>query len=118
MKLTLIAIVATVITANVINGPDAELEPSVLNEVEHAISRAKMPKKPQAATGDIFGTNGLSRTAMAVKLVSSQTAEGSWLVNGTNFTAEAISILSYLGGVDSTEKFSIISEGSEKKDQR
>jgi len=117
MKLALLAIAAA-ITANVINGPDAELEPSVLNEVEHAISRAKPAEKPHPVAGDVFGTNGLSRTAIALKLVSSQTADGTWLVNGTNFTAEAVRILSHMGGIDSAADFSIILRDSEKKDQR
>ena len=94
-----LAILAVAITANVINGPDA-LEPSVFNEVEHALARA--PGDTNAvvrAAGDVFATNGLSATAIAVRLVSLQKADGSWRVGGTNFTHEAVAILESVSGL-------------------
>jgi len=90
---------AAALTVQIAADPDGVLEPSVLNEVEHAIDRA-----PSCATnappvcGDVFATNGLSATAIAVSLVSRQDKDGNWMVNGTNFTAEAVRILSLLAG--------------------
>ena len=75
--------------------PDGPLEPSVLNEVEHALGRAPVcATNAPAVFGDIFATNGLSATAVAVSLVSKQDKSGEWIVNGTNATSEAVAILS------------------------
>ena len=76
--------------------PDGPLEPSVLNEVEHALGRVPACCKTNepAAFGDIFATNGLSASAIAISLVSRQDKDGKWIVNGTNATIEAVSILS------------------------
>ena len=46
-----------------------------------------------AVPGDIFGTNGLSATEIAIKLVSSQRADGRWLSGTNDVTATAIQIL-------------------------
>ena len=46
-----------------------------------------------AVPGDIFGTNGLSATEIAIKLVSSQRADGRWLSGTNDVTAAAIQIL-------------------------
>ena len=96
---------AVTITAQVINGPDAVLEPSVLNEVEHALAMVPQDETNAAvrATGDVFSTNGLSATAIAVKLVSAQRSDGRWLVNGTNCTQVAVAILAELAGGRETE---------------
>ena len=88
---------AVTITANVINGPDT-LEPSVVNEVEHALSRAPAATERLPFAGDVLSTNGLSATEVAIRLVSLQKADGSWIVNGTNVTAEAVRILEGLVG--------------------
>ena len=97
------------------------LEPSVRNEVDHALSlaaAAMSTNSPAAAVstpshiaqpttnafvfvasptnavpGDIFGTNGLSATEIAIKLVSSQRADGRWLSGTNDVTAAAIQIL-------------------------
>lgn len=114
------------------------LEPSVRNEVDHALSlaaAAMSTNSPAAAStpspfaiaatnsptaaastsspiaqpttnafafvasptnavpGDIFGTNGLSATEIAIKLVSSQRADGRWLSGTNDVTAAAIQIL-------------------------
>ena len=95
------------------------LEPSVRNEVDHALSlaaAAMSTNSPAAAApspfaiaatnafafvasptnavpGDIFGTNGLSATEIAIKLVSSQRADGRWLSGTNDVTATAIQIL-------------------------
>ena len=92
-------LLAVTITANVINGPDA-LEPSVLNEVEHALSRAPADTNAvRRAGGDVFATNGLSAAAVAIRLVSLQKADGRWVVGGTNFTHEAVAILEGVSGL-------------------
>ena len=96
-----LAILAVTITANVINGPDT-LEPSVLNEVEHALAVAPADTNaPVRAAGDVFATNGLSITAIAVRLVSLQKSDGRWRVSGTNFTHEAVRILESVSGLTS-----------------
>ena len=87
------------------------LEPSVRNEVDHALSLAAAASTPgpiaqpttnafafvvaptNAVPGDIFGTNGLSATEIAIKLVSSQRADGRWLSGTNDVTATAIQIL-------------------------
>ena len=78
--------------------PDGPLEPSVMNEVVHALGRAPecCATNAPVAFGDIFATNGLSASAVAVSLVSRQGSDGRWIVDGTNATAEAVSILSSL----------------------
>ena len=95
---TMLAILAATITVQIVNDSGATLEPSVANEVEHALSRAAAVTNlpPVAVKGDVFGTNGLSAADVAVSLVSRQDAKGRWVVNGTNFTAEAVGILSSL----------------------
>ena len=79
--------------------PDGPLEPSVQNEVDHAVAlgerwlaahgnAARSASAPyQAAVagrppcqGDLFSTNGLTRDRIAIKLISSQRAGGWWLV--------------------------------------
>jgi len=67
--------------------PDGPLEPSVRNEVDHAVAlgeqwlAAHAPKSGACVPfGDLFATNGLTRERIAIKLVSSQRAEGWWLV--------------------------------------
>lgn len=92
----------------------AMLEPSIQNEVDHAISSAERwlgknaslsgciyetssngVKKVSAMAQKVFdSTNGLSRTRIAVKLISSQRGEG-WWVCSTNAapTRAAVQIL-------------------------
>ena len=69
------------------------LEPSVENEVEHALSRAPTSRVerlsvPAEAFYRLYETNGLSATARAIELVSAQRADGRWTV-GTNDVTEA-----------------------------
>lgn len=104
------------------------LEPSVRNEVDHALSAAPA-EAWTAATNDVptsavllpacpfcgsrplppaadpqrpvpllpnpdwFGTNGLSATAIALKLVSAQGADGRWYVGTNDVTVTALRIL-------------------------
>lgn len=84
---------AAAISAELIGNPDVPGE-SVLNEVEHALSRAPADTNANLCAGrDVFATNGLSASAVAVRLVSLQGGDGRWMVNGTNFTHEAVGIL-------------------------
>ena len=104
------------------------LEPSVRNEVDHALAAAPA-EAWTAATNDVptsavllpacpfcgsrplppaadpqrpvpllpnpdwFGTNGLSATAIALKLVSAQGADGRWHVGTNDVTVTALRIL-------------------------
>lgn len=79
------------------------LEPSVRNEVDHALSIAPAVTNPPPAVvsnllvlasgGGIFATNGLSRTAIAIRLVSSQKRDGRWFVGTNDVTFAALEIL-------------------------
>ena len=96
--------------------PDGPLEPSVQNEVDHAIAlgerwlaAAASARRPYqgggtnaaaAASarrpdqGDLFATNGLTREGIAIKLSSSQRAGGWWLMEtNTAPTRLAVDIL-------------------------
>ena len=95
MKILPIALAAT-FTVPIINDSGYTLEPSVINEVEHALDRAPTNPPPLNVSYDIFGTNGLSASDIAIKLVSCQDSDGCWKVNSTNATSEAIKILSLL----------------------
>ena len=68
------------------------LEPSIQNEVDHAISRAPT-NMPETAVSADFGTNGLNRSAIAIKLVSTQKSSGRWFIGTNDVTAAAIRIL-------------------------
>ena len=64
--------------------PDGPLEPSVQQEVDHAVDLAEAWLATRQAdtntvSGDLFGTNGLTREAVALRLVSRQRGEGWWL---------------------------------------
>ncbi len=70
------------LTAQPLVGEDV-LEPSVLNEVDHALARAPTNAPPALALPDLpaahpFFTNGLSRAEQALRLVSAQRADGRW----------------------------------------
>ncbi len=79
------------------------LEPSVQNEVDHALAIAPVVTNPPpcvvlnllktAANGDIFATNGLSRTAIAIRLVSSQKRDGRWFIGTNDVTFSVLEIL-------------------------
>ena len=92
---------------------DDVLEPSIRNEVDHALSRAA---KGASSEGDVRAreagcpavrletrsfavavppawTNGLSATAIAIKLVSAQRADGRWLAGTNDVTRSAVEIL-------------------------
>jgi len=81
---------AAVITAQPLVNEDV-LEPSVMNEVEHAIARAPTNAPPTELLP--VSTNGLSCTQLAIRLVSSQGADGRWLVGTNDVTAAAVRLL-------------------------
>lgn len=95
------ALLAAVFALRALPQDEAPLEPSVQNEVDHALSRAERWLARQARRDgdvlpqdDLFGTNGLSRAEIALALVSSQRGEG-WWVTPTNTvpTRTAVHIL-------------------------
>ena len=67
------------------------LEPSVCNEVEHALARAPTNAPPTRLLP--VDTNGMSRTAIAIALVSSQKGDGRWRVGTNDVTAAAVDVL-------------------------
>ena len=81
---------AVSITAQPLVNEDV-LEPSVCNEVRHALSLA--PTNTSVATVLPAWTNGLNRTQVAIRLVSAQRADGRWLVGTNDVTASAVEIL-------------------------
>ena len=103
VSLATVAFASPNATVQVIADPDGPLEPSVRNEVEHALGRVPETDLTRTnatnapcAFGDIFATNGMSASEMAISLVSRQGRDGRWIVNGTNATVEAVAILSGL----------------------
>ena len=79
-------VLAVSVTAQPLVNEDV-LEPSVRNEVRHALSLA--PTNTPASTTLPVSTNGLNRTQVAIRLVSAQKADGRWLV-GTNDVTSAV----------------------------
>ncbi len=70
------------------------LEPSVENEVEHAIEKARRATTAPAPTKEARefvanATNGLDKTAIALRFVSTQKADGRWF-DGTNDVTRAV----------------------------
>ena len=84
---------AAVITAQPLVNED-ELEPSVRNEVRHALSVA--PTNVPPATALPIPTNGLNRTQIAIGLVSAQKGDGRWFVGTNDVTSAAIELLKEL----------------------
>ena len=84
---------AAVITAQPLVNEDV-LEPSVRNEVRHALSLAPT-NAPASATLPLV-TNGLNRTQIAIGLVSAQKADGRWLVGTNDVTFAAVELLKEL----------------------
>ena len=102
IRFLLAAASAATISAQPIADGDV-LEPSVENEVEHALSAipagaidASRDSRAFAATNDVFSTNGLDATQTAIKIVSLQNSEGRWIVGTNDFTAVAADILKRL----------------------
>ena len=85
------AVLAVSLTAQPLVNEDV-LEPSVRNEVRHALSLA--PANALATTSvPSAWTNGQNRTEVAVRLVSAQRADGRWFVGTNDVTAAAVEVL-------------------------
>ena len=88
------------------------LEPSVLNEVEHALERAEaltpapVPSAASAAFAKLYETNGLSKANAAVALVSSQRADGRWFEGTNDVTHAAAGVLRRLAGLEAPQSVS------------
>ena len=84
-----------VLTAQPLASEDV-LEPSIANEVEHALSLVPTNAVPPSAAGAefarLYATNGMSATARAIALVSAQ-KDGCWYWRGTNVTPVAVELL-------------------------
>ena len=83
----------SVLTAQPLVNEDV-LEPSVRNEVDHALSMA--PTNAPASQLLPFSTNSLDRTQIAVRLVSGQRSDGRWTVGTNDVTAAAVELLKSL----------------------
>ena len=81
---------AVTITAQPLVNEDV-LEPSVRNEVRHALSLA--PTNTPPAMIPPAWTNGQNRTQIAIRLVSAQRADGRWLVGTNDVTSAAVELL-------------------------
>lgn len=92
MQLPLLAltIAATVVVQPLVDSD--VLEPSVQNEVSHALARAPAPQ-PSTLNLQPFPTNGMSRTDIAIRLVSEQKSDGRWFVGTNDVTAAAVDLL-------------------------
>ena len=92
-----IAVVAVEFDMRQIARADGPLEPSLLNEADHAVARAEAwlrlhpPQCTNAVPGDILGTNGLAAADTAIRLVSSQKGAG-WWVTPTNAAPTMLAI--------------------------
>ena len=93
---TLLVLAVTIVAQPLVN--EDVLEPSVLNEVEHALAVA--PKAQATANGvpefltDV--TNAANRTQLAIRLVSRQGADGRWRQGTNDVTAAAVRLLEEL----------------------
>ena len=84
MKSGLAILFAASLSIQPLPQPDGPLEPSVQNEVDHAVALGERWLVAVAGSpscpGDLFATNGLTRERIALKLISSQRAGGWWLM--------------------------------------
>ena len=106
MNALLSIFLAVVVTAQPLPNEEV-LEPSVRNEVDHALRVASTNAVPPTVAGlhfaRLYETNGMSATARAISLVSSQ-KDGCWYWQGTNVTPVAVGLLRELQGTESACK--------------
>lgn len=102
VSITVTAVTIAAIEIGTIASEDV-LEPSIQNEVDHALSRSSAFDEPatnvtacasstnSASFANIPSswTNGMNATAKAIKLISLQNAEGRWL-DGTNDVTRSV----------------------------
>jgi len=81
---------AAVITAQPLVNDDVP-EPSVVNEIEHALARAPTNAPPTELSP--VATAGLGRAQLAIRLVSAQGADGRWRIGTNDVTAAAVRLL-------------------------
>ncbi len=84
MKCVLAMLFAAAFAVRPLPRADGPLEPSIQNEVDHALDRAAAWLGRHADTNafpqdDLFKTNGLPRERIALRLVSAQRGAGWWL---------------------------------------
>lgn len=95
MKLLATAIFALTLSVEPLSDENF-LEPSVQNEVDHALSIAPEDAPPVNAAlkaEDPLKTNSLSKTAIAIALVSAQNSDGRWTSGTNDVTRLAVEIL-------------------------
>lgn len=92
MKTALLTAIGIAIYAEPLANSDF-LEPSVRGEVDHALDIAPTNLVASAKTGCWFKTNNLSRSEIAIKIVSLQKSDGRWLDGTNDVTAAAVEIL-------------------------
>ena len=100
MKSAALLLAAAALYAPPAVSPDV-LEPSVQNEVDHALDMAPTnltaaASETAAEEADVFGTNGLTRTEIAIRLVSSQRSDGRWMDGTNDVTSAAVEMLKSL----------------------
>ncbi len=79
-----LVVLAVEFGVRVIARAEGPLEPSIQNEVDHAVALAEEWLSGQtpctnAVIGDVFGTNGTASADLAIRLVSSQNGKGWWI---------------------------------------
>lgn len=89
LKMVVMALAVTITVYPLAN--EDFLEPSVRNEVRHALSLA--PTNVPAARFPTSWTNGQNRTQIAIRLVSAQKADGRWFAGTNDVTSAAVEIL-------------------------
>ena len=92
LKTTALAFAAVLTAQPLVN--EEVLEPSVRNEVRHALAVA--PTNAPAVTVLPIATNGLNRTQIAIGLVSAQKGDGRWLVGTNDVTSAVVAVLKEL----------------------
>ena len=95
-----VLLLAAVITAHPLANADV-LEPSVQNEVDHALNVASTNEVPVTEAlvdfAAFYATNRLNATDCAIRLISTQ-RDGRWLWGGADVTPVATRILRRLSG--------------------
>ena len=101
MQLTIL-LAASIITAQPLANAEV-LEPSIRNEVDHALSVAATNEvavsDASVAFAALYATNGMSATARAISLVSSQKG-GRWQYEGRDVTPVARRLLRRAAGIE------------------
>lgn len=104
MNIVLAILLPVVITAHPLANAEV-LEPSVQNEVDHALNVASTNAVPLTAAArdfaKLYETNGMNATSRAISLVAAQ-KDGCWYWQGTNVTPVAVRMLRRMAGCPET----------------